>query len=102
MNKNEKSLLLYFESCLVEKRGRVNLEHMNDGDTDIMKKWTAEGFISTGRIRVDEYMQTSGSMWVEFSDEAWILAHEERKDRSKRMIEKRGWLKTSEKNRGTQ
>ena len=99
MTREERSLLLYLESCLVESRGRVNLQRTNNGDMTIIDKWNNEKFIKKGRIVIDKYMETSGSMWVEFSNSAWELAHEERKNRSTRMTKKRQWVKTSEQKR---
>ena len=96
MNKDERSLLIYLETCMVDNRGRVDQRKLNDDDRHIMEIWKQTGFIFTGRIRIDNYMTSMGANWVELSPEAWTLAHEERQARSVRMLSNRVWRKTSE------
>lgn len=97
LSKNEKSLLLFFETCAVDQGGRIKSCHMNNDDFYIAEKWDEEKFISFGRIcskDVNEY----GSHWCKFSEDAWKLAHEERKARAERLWNSRMW-KTTEENR---
>lgn len=96
MNRNEKSLLLYLETCAVDHAGRVNPLRMNEEDMEIIKKWTKEGIINFGRI-CSEDINSQGSLWVTLPEETFNLAHMERKARSVHMWEKRYYKTTSEK-----
>ena len=96
MDKDERSLLLYLETCLVDNRGRVDQKKLNNDDRHIMELWRDNGFVNFGRIHPDEYMEKMGTHWVELSEDAWKLAHEERRARSRRLLEKRAWLKSEE------
>jgi len=92
MTKEERSLLLYLETCLVDNYGKVCLAKMNSEDLEIAKRWSEERFIQFGRISFKDIIRKSHdkmcSYWVLFSDRAWKLAHEERKVRSERMLAK--------------
>jgi len=77
MSRDERSLLIFFETCLVDYCGRVNAQRMNQMDQEIADRWTEEGFIKFGRIASD-YHNGQGAHWVEFTGEAWKLAHAER------------------------
>ena len=96
MTKDEKSLLLFFESCAVDKWGKVNTRHINEEDYEIAEKWNKEKFIGFGRV-ASEGVNEYGSHWCLLSDEAWKLAHEERKARGIRVWGKRTWQTTEEK-----
>lgn len=50
MSKDERSLLLFLESCAVDYGGRVNLARMNQEEVDIAGRWNENGFVSFGRI----------------------------------------------------
>lgn len=95
MTKEEKSLLLFLETRAVDYGGRVNTLHMNGEDFDIAKRWDEEGFVGFGRI-VARNHNSDGSHWVKLSDEAWKLAHKERKARAKRMWDNKTWLSTKD------
>lgn len=89
MSKDEKSLLLYFESRCVDNRGSVDGRKMNEIDFEIANRWDKIGFIQFGRVDSKimlEYIENQRpiSHWVELSDEAWKLAHEERRARARR------------------
>lgn len=101
MTKDERSQLLFLETCAVDHGGLVDSRHMNTSDFSLTEQWSKDGFISFGRITfsdMEKYSKHSykASHWVSFSDEAWNLAHQERKNRSKRMFENRSWTKTDE------
>ena len=100
MNKNDKNLLLYLETCAVDYGGKVNLVHMNKEDRDIAKKWNDEKFISFGRIVFADCVITERlkaiTHWVELSESAWKAAHDERRARATRLWAKRTWSKTSD------
>ncbi len=95
MSKDERSLLLFLETRQVDYGGRVNLQHMNKEDMDIAQKWNNEGFIGFGRI-VARNINSDGSSWCKLSEEAFKLAHKERKARAKRMWENRTWISTKD------
>lgn len=97
MSADERSLLLYLESCSVDYGGRTNQLRMNDEDREIASRWHEEGFIQQGRIVARDHNK-DGTTWVKLSEEAWKLAHEERRERNKRMWERRRYL-TTEKSR---
>ncbi len=95
MSKDERSLLLFLETRQVDYGGRVNLAHMNGDDIEIAERWNKEEFIFFGRIVMRNH-NSDGTNWCKLSDEAWKLAHKERKARAKRMWEKRTWLSTKD------
>ena len=92
--KDEKTLLLYFETCLVDAYGRAETRYMNKEDIEIAKKLTEAGLIEFGRLSmkaIEKLRRLHGygkvyTHWVRFSDKAWELAHKWRKERSDRMI----------------
>lgn len=88
LTKDEKSLLLYFEDCLVNQSGFVVAAHMNEIDFDIAKKWNDEKFISFQRIPFHqmEKKPMSNTHWVRFTEDAWTIAQQLRKERSERII----------------
>ncbi len=103
MTKDERSLLLFLETCVVDQGGLVDTRHMNDADQKIVDVWKACGWVDYGRVRFGdlERLQTGKHQmthWIELTDEMFRLAHEERRARSTRMSEARTWKKTKEKN----
>lgn len=95
MTKDEKSLVLFLECCAVDNGGRVNGIHMNNEDFDIVEKWKGLDLIKFGRICSKDCNHT-GTYWVQFTQHAFALAHEERIARSVRMWNKRTWKTTEE------
>jgi len=95
LNKTEKSLLLFFESCSVEYGGKVNTTHMNNDDFDIAKRWNKSDFINFGRISFNSITKNN-SHWVKLSPTAWSLAHKERIARFNRLWNNRTWETTDE------
>ena len=75
MDRDETSLLLYMEACLVDNRGKMNNTKLNDEDRLNMNHWRQLGFV-----------KTSG-LWVEFTEEAWRLAHQLRRERAERHVD---------------
>ena len=88
MIKDERTLLLYFETCLVDKNGKVNHRRMNSIDFDIAKRWSDEKFITFKRIPyediVDRGYHSTNTHQVSFTDEAFTIAHALRKERALR------------------
>lgn len=95
LTKDERNLLLYLECRCTDDGGAVDPRHMNEQDFETAEKWNREEFIKFGRIS-SGFISSHRTHWVQFSDEAWELAHEERRARAARMFEKRNWKKTSE------
>lgn len=91
LTRDEVSVLLYFETCLVDRRGHFSTRQMNDEDFAIAKRWREEGFISYGRIPYKEIRAmkagsplTRSTHWVQFTDAAWKIAYRERRIRAER------------------
>lgn len=91
LTRDEVSVLLYFETCLVDRRGHFSTRQMNDEDFAIAKRLRAEGVIDYGRIPYKELRArkvgsplTSSTHWVEFTDAAWKTVHRERRIRAER------------------
>ena len=93
LSKDEKSLLLFLETCAVDLNGRVNTKHMNDTDHEIAKKWNTEGFVGYGRIIMAD-CNTQGAMWCKLSDNAWDIVKQLRQDRAVRGFENRVYTRT--------
>lgn len=99
MTKEERSLLLYFETQAVDYGGSLESRRMNRGDFDIAKKWADEGLIQFGRIHSSCIKQGGARIathWVILSEEAWSAAHKERRARRDRCYDKRRWITTEE------
>jgi len=102
MTKDERSLILFLETQAVDHGGIVDVAHMNGDDFEIAERWTGTGFAKVGRIAF-EFIPKHPSMgrrapthWVHLSDEAFAMAHEERKARAGRVWGKRLWKKAEE------
>lgn len=96
MTRGERSLLLFLETCAADDAGAVDARHMNGDDMETVKKWSEEGFVKFGRITFGSISGSYRNHWCELSDEAWSLAHQERRARFARMNEKRSWTRTEE------
>jgi len=67
------------------------------------KKWNEEGFVGFGRLTVESIrnlIDQRQTHWCKLSDDAWIIAWNERKARNLRMTSKRTWQTTAEKRVG--
>jgi hypothetical protein len=97
LTREQLSLLLFLECRATDHGGLVDTRRMNESDMAQAAKWTADGFLAFGRLASASIKSLNGSTcWVTLSDEAWRLAHEERKARHARVYSRRQWLKTSE------
>jgi len=83
MSKDEKSLLLYLESRVVDNGGQVDTRHMNAEDRKIASRWRDCGFICYGRIPFI-MIKNNSTHFVILSNKAWLLASECRKARGLR------------------
>lgn len=97
LTRDEKSLLLFFECAAVDYGGTLNTQHMNSDDNETAKRWTNEGFVTFSRIKFHD-IKGKRTHAVFLSDNAWQLAHEERRERFNRKEAKRDWQTTSELN----
>ena len=87
----EKSLLLYFETQAVDYGGKLESVRMNADDFAIAKRWNEAGFVQFGRIAFHDIKNNAGvarDHWCVLSDEAWKLAHAERRARCERVMAK--------------
>lgn len=97
MTREERSLLLFFESAVVDHAGAFEPTRLNHDDFKIAEQWRAEGFSSHGRIAFSDLEKLRPrTNWCELSEEAIALAHEERRARAARMQAGRPWRKTIE------
>lgn len=94
-DRREQSLLLYFETRLVDYVGRVASVQMNGDDMEIAKKLEEEGLLQFGRLTmaaIDSFRGHSLTQrythWVRFSPEAWTIVHQLRRERSDKMLAK--------------
>jgi hypothetical protein len=89
--REEKSLLLFFETQAVDYGGKLEGVRMNADDFAIAKRWNEAGFVQFGRIAYHDIKRLAGvarDHWCVLSDEAWKLAHEERRARCERVMAK--------------
>lgn len=98
LSKDERSLLLFFETNAVDQGGAIDMRHMNAGDRAIAARWVIEGFIEFGRIAARSLPIGSGGRthYVVLGSEALALAQEERRARIKRLDKSRTWQKAGE------
>jgi hypothetical protein len=88
---DEKSLLLYFETQSVDYGGLIESVRMNDSDFAKAKEWDSLGFVQFGRIAHADIKIKNGvarDYWCVLSDDAWLVAHAERRKRSERVMSK--------------
>lgn len=91
MDKDERSLLLYFETVATDYGGKIDARRMNSRDFEIAKQWNDEGFVRFGRIYsgdIKSYGKTQFDHWCVLSDNAWEQAHRERRARFQRLQER--------------
>ena len=98
MTRDEKSLLLYLETCAVDQSGRVDMRKMNETDVSIVTRWNKSGYVKFGRIKSHDIVSiiSEKTHWCELSDHAFTDAHAERKARAHRLLENRDYERTSE------
>lgn len=97
-SRDEKSLLLYFETCLVDTYGgKVQGARMNGEDMLIAENFERLGLIKLKRIPFKEFeklrkklnLYTPYTHTVRFiSEDAWTLAHKWRRERAERCVNK--------------
>jgi len=93
LTKDEKGILLYLETCLVDRRGFIQPVRMNDTDWEIMDEWKSKGLLDFGRRPykdIKTYPAGAGGAkthWIKFSAQAWEIAHKCRRERAERHID---------------
>jgi len=97
-SKDEISLMLYFETCLVDTYGgKVQGARMNESDMKIAEKFERLGLIQFERIPFREMerlrkkldMAVPYTHTVRFIDEdAWTLVYKWRRERAERVVQK--------------
>jgi len=93
LTKDERSLLLFFETLAVDHCGVIDdPQKMSSEDFKIAQQWDKEGFCSFKRYTKrgfddddDYYKVLLLTHIIELSEEAWLLAHQERKARAIRI-----------------
>jgi len=93
LTKAQQSVLLYAESCMVDRSGLLEGIRMNQEDLDALKALQAEGVLTYGRIPsvlLEPPNRMGGAThWVSFTDAAWEFAHTLRRERGTRVSQKR-------------
>lgn len=89
MSREQRSLLLYLETCAVDACGIVDTVRMNAADFDIAKAWHRDGFIKFVRL-LSRYLpeprrESYPSHVVELTNESFACAALERRNRAGRM-----------------
>jgi hypothetical protein len=93
MTKDERSMLLYAESCAVDGSGLLVGQRMNAADMEALKKFKAAGLLDYGRIPAR--LITAGvrgitdTHWVTLTESGWNLAHLLRRKRALQLGPKR-------------
>ena len=90
LTRNELSLLLYFETQAVDYGGKLEAARISPDEISIAKRWNDEGFVLFGRLPFKTVKTVSGvtrTHWCVLSNDAWEMAHKERRIRSKRLTD---------------
>jgi hypothetical protein len=89
MTREQRSILLYAECCVVDYGGLLEGVRMNIQDIRALRQFQEAGLLSFGRIPssvIDELRQLfpgrRPTHWVKFTDAAWSLAHAVRRWRA--------------------
>lgn len=88
---DEKNLLLYMETQAVDYGGTLEGVRMNSDDFEIARQWNETGFVQFGRISFHDIKKHAGiarDHWCVLSEEAWVIAHSERRARCQRLVDK--------------
>lgn len=94
--KDETSLLLFFETAVVDFAGRYNSAQCNNEDRANTEKWKQSGYIEAGRVCSQNLSAGGKNLWVKLSPEAMEDAQRLRRERAERMWQKREWMTAEE------
>jgi hypothetical protein len=90
MTKDERSCLVYLETCVVDASGLVQAQRMNQADFDAIKKFEAEGLLKFGRIpAILLRYNAPNTHWCTFNPPAWELVSKLRQMRAQQIGPKR-------------
>lgn len=92
MSKEEKSALLYAESCLVDFSGLLESNKTNSMDIEAFKKFSSLDLVAFGRIPSELLSSDSPrkcAHWITFNEKAWTIAHALRRRRSENVNQRR-------------
>ena len=85
----EKNLLMYLETCCVDHDGLMDGRKVNAAEMEWMKEWAEIGLITIKRLPAsivcsekNRTRQYQVSHLVSLSEEAWDVAHKERRARA--------------------
>ncbi len=95
MTKEEKSLLLFFETASVDGWAKFDMGCLNDDDRVTAEKWNAQSFVKSGRICMKDIYKKAH--WCHLTDGAVEIAATLRRERANRIWEKKGFMTTAEK-----
>ena len=90
MTRDERSLLLYLETCAVDRSGRVDGRHMNAEDFEIARRWNETGFLFFRRRRAKLSIGAASvnaaalTHVVKLGDTAWAEVSRLRRERAER------------------
>ncbi|WP_413460628.1 hypothetical protein [Herbaspirillum huttiense] len=83
LSRDEKAVLLYAEECVVNASGLLESVRLNGEDLVALKRFKDGGVIDFGRVPSDLLKRAAGkTYWVTFTDAAWNLAHQFRRERA--------------------
>ena len=100
MNSNEKSLILFFETCAVDRAGAVDARRMNTGDHEVAGILAKDGVIEPLERVASEDLTETRTFKVTMTEKGWKLAAEFRRERADRMNDRRQWKTIREKREG--
>lgn len=80
----DRTLLLYLETCAVDRAGRVDARRVSAEDHEVIADWTAKGFVTFGRIK-SAHHEGHETYYVRLSDAAWRATSDYRQERADRM-----------------
>lgn len=86
-SKDDKSMLLYAETCVVDHGGLLEGQRMNGADLKALLKFEHDGLARSGRIPaalLGEYKGTrKPTHWIKLTPFGWAVAHELRRWRAR-------------------
>lgn len=85
LTKDQKSLLLFLETQVVDHGGKIYSPSMNALDRMCARRWATDGFIEFGRIPVRK-ITSHRCHWARLSDAAWEIVHQLRRERAERNL----------------
>jgi hypothetical protein len=91
LTRDEKSALVYAETCLVDYGGLLEGIRMNEHDIAAFNRFQTEGLLTWGRVpgAMLGTFARKVTHWITFNDGAWILAHRLRRARAGRSTSSR-------------